>query len=112
MNFIKKPWGSELIIESNDKYTFKKLTMHQGCQCSLQYHEFKHETIYHLKGKMKFLIGKSKDTLVEKIINPGESFSIEPKIIHRMIALTDIEYLEASTSELDDVVRITDDYGR
>ena len=112
MKFIEKPWGSEFIIENNDKYTFKKLTMHEGCQCSLQYHEFKHETIFHLKGKMKFIFGKSRDSLDEKIINPGESFSIEPKIIHRMIAITDIEYLEASTSELDDVVRLSDDYGR
>lgn len=112
MQFIEKPWGSELIIESNDRYTVKKLTMNSGCQCSLQYHEFKHETIYHLKGKMKFIIGKNKDSLEERIINPGESFSIEPRTIHRMIALTDIEYLEASTSELEDVVRLTDDYGR
>lgn len=112
INKIEKPWGHEELLEINNNYVVKRLFMKKGEQCSLQYHEFKHETIYHLKGKMKFLIGKSKDSLEEKIITPGESFSIEPKIIHRMIALTDIEYLEASTSELEDVVRLTDDYGR
>jgi len=31
---------------------------------------------------------------------------------HRMIAVTDCDVLEASTTELDDVVRIDDRYGR
>ena len=69
MKFIEKPWGSELIIESNDRYTVKKLTMNSGCQCSLQYHEFKHETIYHLKGEMKFIIGKNKDYFISQFKN-------------------------------------------
>ena len=35
-----------------------------------------------------------------------------PKIIHRMEAVEDSIYLEASSPELEDVVRLTDDYNR
>jgi mannose-6-phosphate isomerase len=32
--------------------------------------------------------------------------------VHRMVAETDVEILEASTPDLDDVVRLEDRYGR
>ena len=38
---IKKPWGAEEVIEINEKYMVKKLTMKVGHRCSLQYHEKK-----------------------------------------------------------------------
>ena len=38
---IIKPWGSEELIEINNKYMFKKLTMKKGHQCSLQFHKKK-----------------------------------------------------------------------
>ena len=37
---------------------------------------------------------------------------LPPKIIHRMEGLNDSIYLESSTPELEDVVRLEDDYGR
>ena len=46
MNVIKKPWGQEELIEINNNYVVKRLTMNKGHQCSLQYHEEKHDTIY------------------------------------------------------------------
>ena len=112
MNFIKKPWGSELIIESNDKYTFKKLTMHQGCQCSLQYHDFKHETIYIIQGKLNIYSGHTKNKLSVQTFLKDEFISLPPKLIHRMEALEDCIYLEASSPEINDVVRLMDDYKR
>ena len=112
MKFIEKPWGSELIIESNDKYTFKKLTMNKGCQCSLQYHEYKHETIYVISGVLVIKHGISLDTISTKTYNTGCTISIKPGEIHRMEALEDSVYLEASTPELDDVIRLQDDYIR
>jgi mannose-6-phosphate isomerase-like protein (cupin superfamily) len=109
---INKPWGYELIIETNDKYTVKLLSMKSENSCSLQYHENKHETFYLLEGQMLFEVGNSVDSLVINELNPGDYYIIKPGIIHRMIAKTDIKYLECSTSELDDVVRIKDLYGR
>ena len=111
-NLIEKPWGSETIVETNDFYTVKKLFMKTGHKCSLQYHEEKHETIYVLSGVMKLWFGKDECSLEYKILTRGETFIIEPKIVHRMESVKDCYYLESSTSELDDVVRLDDDYGR
>ena len=105
--FIEKPWGYEKIIEKNDKYVMKELFMKEGNQCSLQYHEKKHETVYVISGKLKLTIeGK------ESVLHPGFTISIPPNTVHRMKAITDTLYLEASTPELDDVVRLKDDYNR
>ena len=112
METIKKPWGKEEIIEVNKKYVVKRLTMKKGHKCSLQYHNLKHETVYVLSGKLKIYLGENKDDLTEKIFHPGEYLSLTPKKIHRMEAIEDSIYLEASTPELDDVVRLIDDYSR
>jgi hypothetical protein len=45
-------------------------------------------------------------------LKAGESFRNEPGMIHQMEAVTDCVLLEASTPQLDDVVRLTDRYGR
>lgn len=112
MKIIKKPWGSETVIELNKKYLLKKLFMKKNHRCSLQFHNYKKETIYVLKGRLKILSGKNKEKLKSKIYKMGESITINPKIIHRMEAITDATYLEASTPEMHDVVRIVDDYKR
>ncbi len=101
-----KPWGKEELLEINDNYVVKRLTMNKGHQCSLQYHENKHETIYVLKGNLHLRIGED-----WKILQPGDFLAIPPKVIHRMKAVEeDSVYLESSTIELDDVVRLEDDY--
>jgi mannose-6-phosphate isomerase len=112
MQLIKKPWGSEEVIEINNKYMVKKLTMKSGHRCSLQYHDFKKETIYVLSGDLKITLGKDKDSLKSKIYGSGDFLTIEPGMVHRMEGVTDSIYLEASTPEMDDVVRLSDDYNR
>ena len=42
----------------------------------------------------------------------GESYRVTPGTIHQMIARTDCDVLEVSTPEIDDVVRLSDKYGR
>jgi len=112
MKIIKKPWGSEVVVEINKNYLLKKLFMKKNHRCSLQFHNFKKETIYILKGKLKIIMGKNEKKLKSKIYEKGESVTISPKTIHRMEAITDATYLEASTPEMNDVVRIVDDYKR
>ena len=112
MKTIEKPWGKEEVVEINNKYMVKKLTMHKGHRCSLQYHNLKKETIYVLSGKLKIFTGKNKEELNSKIYEDGESITISPGIIHRMEAVEDSVYLEASTPEMEDVVRLSDDYDR
>jgi quercetin dioxygenase-like cupin family protein len=112
MQIIEKPWGKEEVIEINDRYMMKKLTMLKGHRCSLQYHNFKRETIYVLSGQLHILSGEAQDKLVSKVFLQGETITLVPKVIHRMEAVEDSVYLEASTPEMDDVVRLVDDYKR
>jgi len=109
---IDKPWGHEELVFVGEKYAFKKLFMLQGHACSLQFHVEKHETIYVVSGELEFEVGASAEDLVTHKLGPGGFWVIDPGTVHRMSALTDTLYLEASTPELDDVVRITDLYGR
>jgi|TARA_B110000914_G_scaffold189259_1_gene174622 mannose-6-phosphate isomerase len=112
MQIIEKPWGKEEVIEINDKYMMKKLTMLKGHRCSLQLHNHKKETIYVLSGQLRIISGPDQDNLTGKIYTEGESITISPGVIHRMEGLEDSIYLEASTPEMDDVVRLVDDYER
>ncbi len=109
---IKKPWGYELLIEKNKKYMFKKLFMKKGHRCSLQLHKKKIETIFVVSGKLKIFYGKSKLKLRYKTFKKNNTITINPKTVHRMQALSDCFYLEASTPEIKDVVRLSDDYKR
>jgi mannose-6-phosphate isomerase len=112
MTTTEKPWGSEELLELNGRYAFKRLVMREGKRCSLQYHEAKHETIYVLEGVLRVSVGDSADALVEHDMRRGEVMVIPPGRVHRMTGVTDAIYLEASTTEMDDVVRLSDDYGR
>lgn len=112
MAIIEKPWGSEELLAENEIYILKRLTMKEDHCCSLQYHEEKHETVYLVEGKLLIIHGSDVDELTETVMIPGDVFVVPPKLIHRMKALTDSMYLEASTPQLDDVVRLQDNYGR
>ena len=45
-------------------------------------------------------------------MKPGESLHISPKQIHQFESVVTSDLLEASTPEIDDVVRLKDRYGR
>jgi mannose-6-phosphate isomerase len=109
---IEKPWGYELIWARNGRYVGKILHVAKGHALSLQYHERKDETIHVLAGEVLLQSGEDGAPLSETVLRPGDSFHIPPFLRHRMIAQADCDILEASTPELDDVVRLEDRYGR
>ncbi|MEJ2678306.1 MAG: cupin domain-containing protein [Gemmatimonadota bacterium] len=109
---VEKPWGHELIWAHTDRYVGKVLHVKAGHSLSLQYHERKDETIHLLSGEMRFWVGPDVEGLEEVSLPQGESYHITPGTVHRMEAVTDVDILEASTAELDDVVRLEDRYGR
>jgi len=108
----EKPWGEEIWFAHNDKYAGKLLKINKGHRYSLQYHEQKRETQYLLQGKVKVTFGKDKENLKEITLKPGEKFDVPPKMIHRVEGLEESIIIEVSTPELNDVVKIDDDYGR
>jgi mannose-6-phosphate isomerase-like protein (cupin superfamily) len=109
---VEKPWGYEELVEINDKYVVKKLFMKKGHKCSTQYHKLKKETIVVLTGSLLISIGDAVETLVQKEYLSGETVTIHPYTVHKMEASEDCLYLETSTNELWDVVRLQDSYGR
>ena len=108
---VEKPWGYELHWAHTDRYVGKVLHVMAGHALSLQYHNIKDETIYLHSGLILFEIQEG-ERLVQREMRPGERVHITAKTIHRMTAIEDSDIFEVSTPELDDVVRLTDRYGR
>ncbi len=110
---VEKPWGHETIWAHTDHYVGKILHIKAGHALSVQYHDRKDETVYLLAGELKYWVklGES-DELTDMRLGTGDAFRITPGTIHYMEAVTDCDVLEASTPELDDVVRLSDRYGR
>ena len=107
-----KPWGHEVRWAVNDKYLGKLLHINKGHRLSLQYHREKDETIYVLDGILVLEIGP-KSNVIKVIMHPGSYRRIEPGTIHRFAAPSEgCTLIEVSTPEIDDVVRLEDDYGR
>ena len=109
---VQKPWGHELIWAETKDYVGKILHIRAGEALSLQYHEQKDETIHLLSGEMRFEAGASPAELEDIDLKAGESYHVRAGTIHRMIAVTDCDVLEASTPHLSDVIRLEDRYGR
>lgn len=109
--FVQKPWGHELIWAHSDRYVGKVLHIKAGHALSVQYHNRKDETIHLLRGTMIYRVQQG-DELKELELREGQSFRNTPGTIHQMEAVTDCDVLEASTPDLDDVVRLSDRYGR
>ncbi len=109
---VEKPWGHEEIWAECDKYVGKLLVINAGERLSRQYHEVKDETIYVLKGELVLEIG-DENNMERLLLGTGASYHVTPQTIHRFVAPSiGCTLIEVSTPELDDVVRLQDDYGR
>jgi mannose-6-phosphate isomerase len=108
---VPKPWGYELIFAKTDRYVGKILHITKGESLSLQYHEKKDETLFMVSGELRLTVERDGDRR-ELILRAGEAFHIPPLLIHRMEAIEDSDVAEVSTTELDDVIRLEDRYGR
>ncbi len=110
---IEKPWGYELVWANSEHYVGKLLFVRAGEQLSLQFHNRKDETIYLYQGRLEIEISSPGVRIPEsEVVTAGAAFRIKPGMIHRWRALEDSVVLEASTPDLDDVVRLEDRYGR
>ena len=104
---VEKPWGREIWWAHEDRYAGKVLIVNRGHVLSLQKHEVKKETLYLQSGRVIFHLNGTDYTM-----EAGSSITVNPGDVHRMEALEDVVFLEVSTPELDDVIRLEDRYGR
>lgn len=107
VKIVEKPWGREIRFALEGEYSGKVLEVRKGLRLSLQYHKVKKETMYVLEGRVRLTLGQE-----TKEMGEGASVTILPGVRHRVEAIEDARIVEVSTSELDDVVRVEDDFGR
>ena len=112
MKVVHKPWGKEEWLELNDAYCYKRIYINAGYKTSYQYHQFKKETNYIIKGTAEIWLENEEGVVEKKIMRAGEYFNVIPPRKHRVIAITDIILQEVSTPHVDDVIRINDEFNR
>ena len=109
---VPKPWGHEIIWALTDRYCGKVLVIEAGKRLSLQKHVAKDESIYVLSGSLRLYLEDDLGEVRASILGPGDACRVPTGRIHRYEAIERTEVVEVSTPELDDVVRLSDDYGR
>jgi mannose-6-phosphate isomerase-like protein (cupin superfamily) len=109
---VDKPWGYELRFGVTDRYLGKLIHVNRGHALSLQYHVQKDETIYLVSGLLDLVLENDRGELETHRLTPGMSAHIRPGRRHRFVGVDDAELFEASSAEIDDVVRLEDRYGR
>ena len=109
---IDKPWGFELLFAHTTIYAGKLLFIKAGHRFSLQYHKEKDETLFIHNGKAIIELEGEDGQIVKYDASPGCCFRVTPGTKHRVTAIEDTTIFEVSTTELDDVERLEDDFGR
>jgi mannose-6-phosphate isomerase len=110
---VDKPWGHEIVWAEGGSYVGKILVIEPGHRLSLQYHEVKDETILVQEGTLRLHLEDVNGDVQVEDIEPGSSRHVAAGRRHRYEAIDDrVTLIEVSTPELDDVVRLEDDFGR
>jgi mannose-6-phosphate isomerase-like protein (cupin superfamily) len=109
---VDKPWGHELIWAQTDRYVGKILVIEAGRRLSLQRHEVKDEWILIQAGRLRLTLEGEDGVVRDEELGPGDHRHVATGRIHRYEAIERCELIEVSTPELDDVVRLEDDFGR
>ena len=109
---VEKPWGHELVWTETDRYAGKVLVIEAGRRLSLQYHRLKVESILVLSGRLRLHLEGDDGVIRVEELGPGAARLVPVGRTHRFEAIDRVELFEISTPELDDVVRVEDDFGR
>ena len=115
---VIKPWGREIWInyrkgekvgDEEKLYIMKKLYIKKDTKTSFQFHKHKVETNFLIVGSVEAWFEDKKGHIDIKILGAGEIWTIPAGVKHRIVTLENIVLLEASTPDVDDVIRIEDD---
>ena len=107
-----RPWGEYFVIDQGEYFKVKRITVYPGGRLSLQYHNYRSEHWTIVSG-----IGSVKISNKNIIIKQDESVYIDKKEIHSIEnkennELVLIEVQHGKILEENDIVRISDIYGR
>ena len=109
---VEKPWGHEIVWAHADAYVGKLIVINTGRRLSFQYHDVKDEWIYVLSGRLRLTLENDAGTIEDRELGPGEGAHVAVNRCHRFAAIETCTLVEVSTPELDDVIRLEDDFGR
>jgi D-lyxose ketol-isomerase len=96
----EKYWGRIETILSSD-VAGKRILVRKGGQSSLEFHVEKCETYYIHSGLLKIglRIGRAENHSI--VLGPGDSYDVNPGVMHMRMALEDTVIIEASTRDSD-----------
>lgn len=109
---VDKPWGHEIVWAHTARYVGKIIVIETGKRLSFQYHEAKDEWIHVLEGRLLLTLEHDAGVVADRELGAGEGAWVPTGRKHRYTAIERATLIEVSTPELDDVVRISDDFGR
>lgn len=110
---IEKPWGYEMIYTpKNAPAVGKIIHVNAGKRLSLQYHDEKIETLCLTEGKALITLGDPNGGTAEVAMEINKGYFMQPGQIHRVTAVSDITFIESSTPETGNTIRLEDDNHR
>ncbi len=109
---VYRPWGSYTVLEANDRFQIKRITVNPGASLSLQMHHHRYEHWVVVSGVAEIVKGEKTFFLQE-----NESVYIPVGTKHRLANRQDevLELIEVQIGDYlgeDDIVRFDDVYGR
>ncbi len=109
---VYRPWGSYTVLEQQERYQIKRITVSPGSKLSLQMHHHRHEHWVVVSGTARITNGDKVFLLYE-----NQSTYIPAGTNHRLEnpGVMDLELIEVQNGSYlgeDDIVRFEDDYGR
>ncbi len=109
----ERPWGSYTVLLKGHGFQVKRLTVKPGCRLSLQWHRHRDETWTVARGTAEVTVdGKTQP------LGRGQVITVPRTVEHRIKNISTIdplEMVEVQTGDYlgeDDIVRVSDDYGR
>ncbi len=109
---VNRPWGTYQTVDAGPNYQVKRITVKPGAKLSLQKHAKRAEHWVVVNGTAR--VTRDDDLITLK---PNMSISIPLGAVHRLenIGAVPLELIEVQSGGYlgeDDIVRLTDDYGR
>jgi mannose-1-phosphate guanylyltransferase/mannose-6-phosphate isomerase len=109
---VHRPWGTYTVLEEGEGFKIKRIVVKPGASLSLQLHHHRSEHWVVVSGTAAVVNGER-----EHIVRPNESTYIPAGVCHRLqnpgvVDCVMIEVQVGSYLGEDDIVRLTDTYGR